>query len=637
MRALIYFFAANIISCNALADNPKYPVSQIPEDLKKDANAVIREYKTVFQILGVSKAKVHTSYAVTILNSKAKSYASETLSYDKLSKISDFNAIVFDEAGNQIKKLKNKDIIDQSAYDGFSLYSDYRLKHADLTQTIFPFTVYFDYSIDYDFLYEIPDVEFVPGENVSVQSSAYEIIFPTGLGPRFKQVNLDLKPTQNNLPDGLKSLLWKVENLKSMRREPLGPSLTYLAPKIIIAPTIFNYGGYPGDMSTWESYGKWQQSLNEGRDVLPAQTKEKVKQLTANLPTIEAKAKALYEYLQSRTRYVSIQIGIGGFQPFEARVVDEVGYGDCKALSNYMVALLKAAGVEGYYCTVMAGKNAGQVLEDFPSDQSNHIIVAVPNKADTVWLECTSQTNPFGYLGTFTGDRKALLISKQGAKLVNTIHYTAEDNIQSRTANVTIEMTGDAKAKVQTMYKGIEYENDNLDQYLDFQNDDQKKWVQNTTSIPTFDVNSFSMKDLGGKIPMAIVNLDLNLKRYTTISGKRIFFTPNLMNKSSFIPEKVDSRKTNFFLKSTYTHLDTVKYKLPEGIYPEFLPEPVKFASRFGEYEASVKLDQGNLVYIRRVKMNKGEYPANTYQEMVDFFKGINKADNMKMVFMNKT
>jgi hypothetical protein len=637
MKLIIHFVVGCLALCNALADTPKYPVSQIPEEMKKDANAVVREYKTVYQILSASKAKVHTYYAITILNSKAKNYASETLYYNKLSRVDDFNAVVYDELGNQVKKLRNKEIIDQSAYDGFSLYSDYRLKHADLVQTIFPFTVYFDYTIEYDYLYEIEDVEFVPGENVSVQSSNYEIIFPTGLSPRFKQINLDAKPNEKILPDGLKSLSWNVENLKSMRREPLGPPFSELAPGIVIAPTIFEYSGYRGDMSSWESYGKWQQSLNEGRDILPPQTKQKVKELTANLSTVEAKAKVLYEYLQNKTRYVSIDIGIGGVQPFEAKVVDEVGYGDCKALSNYMVALLKEAGVDAYYCTVFAGKNPHRLHEDFPGHQANHIIVAVPNKADTVWLECTSQTNPFGYLGTFTGDRKALLIDKQGARLVKTIHYTADDNIQSRTANVSIDISGDAKAKVQTRYKGIEYENDNLDQYLDFQNDDQKKWVQNNTSIPSFDVNSFSMKDNGGKIPTAVVSLDLNLKRYSTISGKRIFFTPNLMNKSSFIPEKVDNRKTNFFLKSTYTHLDTINYKLPEGIYPEFLPEPIKLTSRFGEYEASVKVDQGKLVYIRRVKMNKGEYPANTYQEMVDFFKGVSKADNMKMVFMSKT
>jgi len=68
--------------------------------------------------------------------------------------------------------------------------------------------------------------------------------------------------------------------------------------------------------------------------VLPETTKQKVTELTKNAKSREEKARLLYEYVQNKTRYISIQLGIGGFQPFEARVVDETGYGDCKALSN---------------------------------------------------------------------------------------------------------------------------------------------------------------------------------------------------------------------------------------------------------------------------------------------------------------
>jgi hypothetical protein len=109
------------------------------------------------------------------------------------------------------------------------------------------------------------------------------------------------------------------------------------------------------------------------------------------------------------------------------------------------------------------------------------------------------------------------------------------------------------------------------------------------------------------------------------------------MNKSNYIPEKVDSRKSNVVRKMAYTDFDTIRYHLPEGIYPEFLPEPAKIKNRFGEYESSYKVEQGNLIYIRKVRMNKGEFPAESYQELIDFYKSINKADNTKMVFMSKT
>jgi len=44
-------------------------------------------------------------------------------------------------------------------------------------------------------------------------------------------------------------------------------------------------------------------------------------------------------------------------------------------------------------------------------------------------------------------------------------------------------------------------------------------------------------------------------------------------------------------------------YTLPENLYPEFIPQPVKINSKFGEYEANFKFDAGKVVYTRRLKM----------------------------------
>jgi hypothetical protein len=240
-------------------------------------------------------------------------------------------------------------------------------------------------------------------------------------------------------------------------------------------------------------------------------------------------------------------------------------------------------------------------------------------------------------MGSFTGERKALIITDDGAKVVNTIHYTAAQNIQSRSADVFLDIAGNAKAKIKTSYQGLQYENANLHFVIADQHDDQKKWLQKNIDIPSFDINSFAMTNKKDKVPVAVVNLDLTLNRLANVSGKRIFLTPNLMNRSSYIPEKVESRKTKVVRRTAYTDLDTIRYHLPEGIYPEFLPQPVSLKTRFGEYDTNFKIDEGNLLYIRRVKMNKGEFPVDSYNELIEFFKSISKSDNTKIVFMNKT
>jgi transglutaminase-like putative cysteine protease len=619
------------------AQELKFSVSTIPEDLIKDVNAVVRADQMIFTIESNTRA-VHKIYEViTILNGNGKRFARKTVGYDKLRKVTFSKGNVYDANGLLINKLKNSEIVDQSAFDGVSLYSDNRIKAIDLTQPKYPYTVEIEYEVEYKFLFYFPSFYALGGEKISVEKALCQFIYPKELAPRFKAFNLDAKPITVDLKNNVESKTWIFENLKPIKFEPLGPDYDALLPHIEAAPLYIQYEAYSGKMDSWDSFGQWIIKLNKDRNILPESTRQKVHELAASSKTKEEKVKLLYNYLQSRTRYVSIQLGIGGYQPFEATVVDQTGYGDCKALANYMVAMLNEVGIEANYALIMAGENASKMDTDFPSTQFNHAIAAVPNGADTIWLECTSQTNPFGYQGRFTGNRKALLITENGAKPVNTIRYKANQSIQSRKAIVALDITGDATAQIKTTYTGLQYENGGLDQILSNQFDEQKKWLQENTEIPSFDIVSFNMKNIKEKIPSAIVTMELALKRLSTTSGKRLFLTPNLLNRSTSIPEKVELRKTNVVLPMGYVDYDTVQFNLPENIYPEFTSGPIKYASRFGEYEAHFTFDQGKLIYIRKMSMNEGIYPPESYNELIEFKKNINKADNTKVVFVNKT
>jgi transglutaminase-like putative cysteine protease len=619
------------------AEDKKYAVAAIPEALLKDVDAVVREDQTIFRVQGIGKGMLRTRFVVTILNNKANRYAHRSFGYDKLSKITELKANVYDAKGESIKKLRASEIYDHSSFDGSNLFSDNREKSVDLSQTTYPYTVEYEFEMEYRYLYSIPGTTLLPSEKVSAERVTYQIIYPTTLPPRYKLLRIDQEPIKSKLPDGSESVSWTFNHVLPIKLEPAGPVWDDVVPQIMAGPTLFEYNGYQGNMGSWETYGQWQLTLNHGRDVLSDATRQKVKELTQHLTTTEEKTKVLYEYLQSKTRYVSIQEGIGGVQPFPSQVVEQNSYGDCKALSNFMVALLADAGIKGYYTKIRAGRNESEIEVDFPSHQTNHIIVAVPNKADTLWLECTSQTNPFGFLGRFTDDRYAIMVAETGGKIVRTPRYPMEKNKQVRKGDVFLQLNGDAKASVKTTYSGLQYENENLDGYLNSSPEEQKKWLQENTGIPSFDIASFSFENKRDKIPSAIVSTDLVLNRLAAVSGKRLFMTPNLMNRSTYIPEKVENRKMPVIRKLAYDDIDTIRYHMPEGLYPEFLPPATQFKSQFGDYESSVQIDKGDVIYVRRLRMRRGEFPAESYSELIDFFKNINKADNTKIVFLNKT
>jgi transglutaminase-like putative cysteine protease len=636
MKYLTLILAFSTI-CSFAKETPRFPISALTEVLKKDVAAIYRLDEMTFRIHTKSKATLYVHKAITILNSNGKREAQEVVGYDKLSKVNFLKGTVYNQNGELVKKLKASEIYDQSAFDGFSLYSDNRLKAADLTQGTYPYTVEFEYEIEFKYLFQIPTYNLPIGEKTSLEEGTFKLIYPIELKPRYDVVNIDSKPMIENPESGIESLTWNFKNVLPIKLEPLGPLSQDILPHIDAAPTQFSYEGYDGKMEDWNQFGRWIHSLNKDRNLLPESTKEKLRQLTKGLSTPEQKIRVVYEYLQSRTRYVSVQLGIGGFQPFEASVVDQTGYGDCKALSNYMVSMLEVVDVKANYVLIMAGENAPSLNSDFTRSQFNHAVVCVPLATDTVWLECTSQTNPYGYMGSFTGNRRALAITDEGARIVNTPVYNESVNIQKRTADVAISLTGDARARVVTTYSGLQYENGNLQSILSDQYDKQKIWVENNTDVPSFDIKSFSIKNEKEMIPSAVVTLDLVLNKIASVSGKRLFITPNLMNRSTFIPERVENRKTNVYRRMGYTDFDTVLYKIPESMYPEFLPKSIHIETQFGTYDAGFSVDEKGLLYTRKMVMKRGEYPASSYVDLIEFYKNVNKADQTKIVFLTKT
>lgn len=619
----------------SIAKADQFSINTIPPELLRDANMIIRQADVAFTITGSDEAIYSVKVAYTILNENAKDYASRYIYYDQYRRVSAFSGAVYDAQGKLIRKLRKSDIQDQSAVSGFSLYEDSRVRFADLSTSRYPYTVAFEYEVRYKYLYSIPSFVVMPNQNIAVEKATYSLTYPPDLVPRYKVMNISNEPTKSS-GSGVETLTWRFENMDAFKWESFGSSPYEQTPYIMLAPTKFKYDGYAGEMDTWERYGNWISLLGQGRSELNEATKLKVHELVNGKNTIEEKARVLYEYMQNKTRYVSIQLGIGGLQPFEASVVDQTGYGDCKALSNYMVALLEEVGIKGYYALINAGRGAAPVQTDLPSHQFNHAIVAVPNGLDTLWLECTSQTNPFGYLGTFTSDRYALLISDQGSKLVKTPTYDEYQNLQTRKADVFVSKNGEAQVSISTTYTGLQYENDGLYAVLN-QKDALEKWLNRNINIPSFDLEEFAVDHTKDQIPSAKIDVKLNIAKLGTVSGRRLFLLPNLMNRNSFVPEINQNRQSDIIINMGWTDFDTIRYHLPEQVSPEFIPEPILISSVFGDYEASFVVKEGMLVYYRKVQLKKGRYSPDNYEALREFYANIRKADNMRMVFLSET
>jgi hypothetical protein len=485
------FFLLTLILSSFLLANAsdiKYPASAIPENLKKNANVVKRMEQFEFRIISTGEAVLVHKYALTVLNENGDDNAALVEYYDKLQKINSIEGSLYDASGKEVKKLKSKDIMDLSAVDDINLMDDNRRKVHQFYYKVYPYTVEYEVETKFNNTFFFPTWLPMESDHFAVEQSAYAIVCPASYNVRYRAFNYKGDPVVTTEKDK-KIMRWEVKNLPGIVRPYASPPLYELTTMIYFAPSDFEIEGYKGNMSSWQEFGKFQYSLVKDRDKLPDDVIQKVQQLTNGITNDREKIRVLYNYLQHQTRYIGIQLGLGGWQPFEASFVAKKGYGDCKALTNYMYSLLKAVNIKSYY-TLVKAEGGQNIIEDFPSQQFNHVILCVPLQKDTMWLECTSQILPAGYMSDFTANRKALLIDEQGGTLVSTPRYTIKENTQVRNIAGKIDAEGTLSMKVNTVYGGIQQ--DDLSGMINVLSKDKvQKILQEELELSTYNVNDF--------------------------------------------------------------------------------------------------------------------------------------------------
>ncbi|MEO6814509.1 MAG: DUF3857 domain-containing protein [Ginsengibacter sp.] len=637
MRNILLLIPVFFIFPTKAADK-KFPASTIPAKLLKNANVVKRMGKTEFTILNTGSTILKLHYALTILNENGDSHASLEVYYDKLRQVNSIEGSLYDSAGNLLKKLKNKDIKDVSAVDDISLMDDGRKKVHQFYSNSYPYTIEYEIEEKFNNTFFFPTWLPQGDEDYSVEESSYSIIFPDNYQIRYRAFNYEGEPAKSS-EKGKINLIWKVNNVAAIKEPFATPTWRDLATVVYFAPTNFEIEGYKGNMETWKDFGLFQSSLNAGRDELPQNVIEKVNSLTTGITDVKEKIKILYNYLQQNTHYISIQLGIGGWQPFDASFVAKKGYGDCKALANYMHSLLKAAGIPSNYTIVNAGSTGyakSRLIEDFPSNQFNHVIICVPLQKDSVWLECTNQNLPAGYMSDFTANRKALMITKDGGFLVSTPRYGINENEQIRTIKATLDNNGLLNMNVKTAYKCIQQ--DRLSYLINALSKEKvQKLLDKEIQLATYEVNQFKYTEKKTSLPEIAEQLNITVDNYATITGKRIFLTPNILNRSQQQLTEDTSRTAAFVFDKAYRDTDQVEISIPDGYELEAAPKNVSLKTKFGTYIITSKLEGNKILYTRTREQFTGSYPAGVQKELVQFYNDIYKGDRGRIVLVKSS
>lgn len=634
IRILSFLILSIQLSVTCLvAQKQVYPVSLIQPELLKNAHTVVRNEHINLTVKDQQTVIFEYAVVKTILNKNGISQSVMPVSYNPFQKIVDIKGILYDENGKKIRNINNDEISDYSDISAFSLYEKNRTKLYKPEHLIFPFTIEYQVKLELNQTLSLPGWIF-NDYNVAVEQTEYCFSVPANLQFKYKTNLLKNDGFEKSRSEGFDTYKWTIKNLPAQIEEPLSIQNETAYPYIKVALNQFVVDKSSGENYSWQSFGNWSTSLLKGKNNLPETTVLEIRKLTENCITAEEKMNVVYDYVQKKTRYVSIQIGIGGWEPFDALTVDKVSYGDCKALTNYTMSLLEAVGVKAYYTLIKGDYDDKYIDTSFVSNQFNHVVLSIPSESDTTWLECTSQRLPAGFQGSFTDDRLGLMIDGENSRLIRSKKYIGEANNTLRVSEVKFEDIKYASALINTTYTGIAYENMLGVYFAD--NVKKIKMVESTINIPSFTLIDVNQSEHRDKTPY--LNEIIHLRADNLInnqSGEMNFLPVGFMFNKMDVPARVRNRKTNFAVLRSFVEKDSVHYLLPKGLSVSYLPENEMIVSEFGNYELSCNADGENVIVSRSFKLKEGVYTPEKYELYRDFLEKIMLADS-KMIELKK-
>ncbi|MCC7246828.1 MAG: DUF3857 domain-containing protein [Saprospiraceae bacterium] len=613
-----------------VAQNTSYSCDQIPPALLPFAHSVIRQSETVLKIKNDRTIVEEQRYAVTILDPMGKRESRLSIYENEFQKIRQLKGKVFDAGGTLLRESQKSDVKSFSASD-VAEYSDGHWEILEMDHHSYPYTVEFTSRVEYD--------DFFWGDSYqlqklgqSVEKASIQLVAPVGFQFKWKALNTQVQAFQHE-EDKKHSWTWEFSELGALPSEPFTPYFNEELVQLAIIPEQIRMGEYQGVASTWRDLGRFFYDINTNRDILSPEMTATIQQMTAGKSDAE-KVEILYRYLQQNHRYISIQIGIGGWQTLPAQFVEQKKYGDCKALSNYMKSMLKVAGIEAWQALVYAGeKGAPSLYNDIPYPRFNHVILYVPKQ--DMWLECTSTSNPTGYLGSFTSDRRVLLLTPDGGVLRQTPGMTAQDNV--RYSNTDIVLYEQGNATIQNRVKALGEPHDVYREWISKKK--QPEIERDFVEQAPFGIGKINRLQLTAqpKRPEAEARYSVETNNFATRSGKRMFVPVNKANPLRRTLPDDEMRLTRLSLPDAFTWQDTLHFTLPAGFVLENAPPAQEIFADFGSYHLEVQaLSENKILAIRNIEIRPVDVEAKRYQEVRKFYQDMAKADASQFVLVKQ-
>jgi len=262
-----------------------------------------------------------------------------------------------------------------------------------------------DYSYTVETLKPVMPGDFQRGWRVTTgrltRRSRYVVDVPATLDVRIKEVNLTV-PRKTVEARGRRVYTWAAADVPKIEREPFAADSNGIDQYIDIAAPV-----------QWADVARWYGGLSRDRYVVTPGLDSALGSVVTGARTLDDSLRALHRWVAQDFRYVSLSLGIGGFQPRLPAAVLATRYGDCKDKATLFIALARRLGLRAYPVLL---SSSGGIARDRPSALAfDHMIAAVERPSGYLYLDLTSELTPFGSLPPAEQGEFGLMVHADGS------------------------------------------------------------------------------------------------------------------------------------------------------------------------------------------------------------------------------
>ena len=478
--------------------------------------------------------------------------------------------------------------------------------------------------------------------------SHFTLILPAGWEYKATWINYpEVKPTQASPTQQS----WVVQDVKGLRHERHMPPFEGVAGHMFVS--YFPSGGHvTGAFSNWKEMGDWYLNLIAGRrDASPA-VKQKVAEICASAPSRLDKMKAIANFLQRDVRYVSIQLGIGGFQPHPAPDIFSHRYGDCKDKATLMSSMLHEIGVDSYYVVINVARGSVNAETPAYAHAFNHAILAIrlpedvssPSLAATIqhptlgrllFFDPTNDLTPFGEIGGYLQSNFGLLVAPAGGELVRLPQSPSAVNGIQRKASFTLSASGTLTGEVEEVRLGDSALRHR--QYLRSvaKDSDKIKPIEHTLadSLSNFQIAKATVLHAQQYDQPFQYHYSLAATDYAKHVGDMLAVRPRVLGiMASSLLETKEPRLFPIEFEGPAKDTDIFEITLPPGYEVDDLPAPVNAEFSFASYHSKSEVIGDMLRYTRTLEIKELSVPADRSADLKRFYRIISNDERSTAV-----